>query len=185
MVHVSRGVTLTELLVAIIIIAILSVTVALNMTNVIGGANEAQLKDMASNLSTMLTTALVQQPTDGDGAPDLINFTPVGDWNNNDAPDPTNFEKFLKPGDLDKCMLARANFGFIAASKVDNTWLNVVGLWEKHPTGVVANFKRPLGLEVPEKVFLINDANFIGYGDASEKFSGHLPYWTTDGDQTP
>ncbi len=166
-----RGVTLTELLVAIIIIAILSVVIATSMTRATEGATRAQLLDYADKVTTALKSARALQPTDNTGVPDLD--TPMAGWNPNNAPDPTFWEKYLELGDVQKVLDNRAQFGFIAGPP--GTW---GAPWDAHPGPAATDFVPPKGTVMPEKIFLIDDPFFVNFANSAthHKYAGQVPY---------
>lgn len=166
-----KAVTLTELLVAIIIIAILSVVVATNMSTATEGATRAQLLDMADKVSTALASALANRPDSGGGVPDAS--PPIAGWNPSGSPDPTHWEKYIGFGDFQRIYDSRAQFGFIAAPP--GGW---GGSWDSHPGPAASAFKPPRGTVMPEKLYLIDDPFFQAFSNTSthHKYVGQIPY---------
>lgn len=139
LVEYARGVTLTELLVAIIIIAILSVVVTTNLSTATEGAEEAQLQDIAGKVSSALQMALIRRP----------------------AGDPTRWEGFLQPGDFELVMEHYASFFYLAPG--DTFAAGVRGPYHGHPSdggGERPNTTNLGGLPLPEKLYLQSDPKY-------------------------
>ncbi len=148
------GVTLTELLITIIIIAILSVVVATNLTTGTDAAKKAQLQAMAGEVTDALMLALGNRPTDNGGVAEIG----LPGWNGGNKPDPSYWEKFMEPGSVSKVLQQRDKFGFLAPAAGD--WSNV----RAHPTiGGPSSFVIPLGTQLPQRLYLQGDATFEGF----------------------
>ncbi len=149
-----RGVTLTELLITIIIIAILSVVVATNLSTGTDAAKKAQLQAMAGEVTSALKSAYANKPTANNGVPEIG----LPGWNGGNAPDPTYWEYYMEEGAVARVLAQRDKFGFLAPSGGD--WSNV----RAHPTaGGPSSFTIPLGTDVPLRLYLQDDATFTGW----------------------